>query len=289
MVDANWLPNRRRQMSDPEVGLLQLGALFPHLLQDLNSNEERVFLSALSGLADLLESAPKHMEVLQSSLGNPSVTEVGIAEVIKIRDQLAELFYHFDERVARMSEARRLSMVMFVGSILAFQQKSFNYIPMSTFYQKTVFTLLADPSIQVIQATVQYLSRVRSPKQWLEETGEVWDLSIPELSGARYVDPPGAEKVFLDQVREAELVLTKRLMDLEITKSDLDRTVSKLQAALFKVPVRIDLGFSASRLDTSAATSATLALIKLRQRDRDQIAMLIKLAAARQYLADARK
>lgn len=274
-VDPQWLENRRRQMSDPEISTLQMGALFPNLLMDLESKDIQRFLSALTGLATIIESASEHMGVAQAAFHDRTIIDRAVQEVIKIREQLFQLVMSLSSRVGTMTEEQRHAITLFAGHILQLKDKASQFMFSSEFLGKIVFPFLAD--MDNAEIMMNYMNMARTPKQWLEETALVWDLSLD------------SEDQFTRDTKVAEVQLTHKLRGDGYTDSQINAATSQLQNALFLPPVLLGDLNTVYKYDYSSSRRAMVTLYLLTKSKPDKIPLFIKLAAARQYLQDRSK
>jgi len=269
-VSPEWLANRRSEMADGEDSAFQLGALFPHLLEDLNSENESTFLAALTGITEVIESVSEHEKVAHNVIDDHELGELAIDEIVKIKNQISDFIYELSPKIASMSRKRRHSTVMFLGHILRLGKKASKFFTdMPTFYRDGVFTLLNDPNIDVVDLMMRYLGKVRTPEQWIEDLRIVWpDEDIESKAKSMIPD------------------LQRRLLNDGLSQKIIKNTVTGLRRALFDSPVRVYSEPTVFYEQYYNSSAGTLAMINLPHKTPVMIARLVALAAAEQYLAD---
>lgn len=274
-VTPDWLVNRRRELSEPEVSVLQMGALFPHLMDDLKSPDKNIFLAALTGLAEILESASGHMEVAMAARSDRTIEDSAIQNMFQIRENLTQLVLSLKERMAALTPDQRYAVALFFGHVLRLQERASNFLYTWGFFADGVFPLLADDSIATTEMMMRYLVQARTPKQWIEQTGLALDMG-------RKADGPE----FYRDVVKANSSLPATLKARGYTDTQIAEVTMHMQAALFTPPTlhgSLDDVYSYSY---PQAARATVDLHLLPGRTAEVVGLFVKFAAVRQYLRE---
>lgn len=272
-VSPEWLQDRRRQLSEPEVSVLQMGALFPHLMEDLKSKDEKTFLAALTGLAEVIESAAGHMDVALAASRDRGLGDTAIKNVVEIRENLTELVLSLKARLATMTPDQKYSLSLFFGHVLTLKDRASDFLYTWGFFRDGVFPLVADDSLEASEMMMRYMVEARTPKQWIEQTGLVLDLGMK-------ADGPE----FRRDVLAASAELPAKLKKRGYTETKIAEVTRVVQAALFTPPT---LHGSYQTSYSHTYPQAALAIVTLRYlpgRNADVVAEFVQLAAVRQYL-----
>ena len=229
-----WIEDNRRQLTNLDQGLLQLGALFNQLMNDLKSTNKTIFRSAVSGIIEVIESVSDHYEIALATRPDVEVNNQSIDEIIKLRTKIENFFEQLKPTLSDMPDSSRIEMSHFLGRILHFSNLGSNQYSKLLFLENGIIPLLSDSNSKVSYEMTKQLKNIYTAKKWLTETQAVLDLPILEKNSfGQWVVTQESQNEFYDDVKEYKIRMNYKLRDLGLAQTDINNFIDKIQILLF--------------------------------------------------------
>lgn len=254
-VGGDWLVQRRRDLADEYMGAYQMGALIPHLVEDLGSNTEHIYLNAMDGLLNLLESyLQHHKNYLAHGLieGNDrrdkksEITHFLKKNTTKVKGLIGQIIDYLEQKIlasepvdSNWEDGIKLTHLgQFTAFLLRLDDDDHPLVPKDQIIKRLLWPILEKGDMLTTRFTFFTLNTGRmSSKGWLKSLGVIVDRppSHGDFQTLGVEVSEGDEPVrWVRQVQEAMRKSRTALESDYMTGRDLDRIVKLITANLFE-------------------------------------------------------